>query len=117
MIFGRVALEMARETIQDLRRRLDDATADNRLLQQQLLQRPLATNGFTPETPSFDVMADFTVPSIVMDEIELVSSSLAMTRHLEKWALGQLRQGVEQATVIERIREGDTVTPPAEDDE
>lgn len=116
MIFGRVALEMARETIQDLRRRLDDATADNRLLQQQLLQRP-PTNGFTPETPSFDVMADFTVPSIVMDEIELVSSSLAMTRHLEKWALGQLRKGVEQSTVIEQIREGDTVTAPAEDDE
>lgn len=115
MIFGRVALELARETIQDLRRRLDEAAADNRLLMQQI-QKGYTTIPPMIESPSVDVMADFTVPAIVMDEIELVSSSLAMTRHLEKWALGQLRKGVEQATVIEQIREGDTIVAPAEDE-
>lgn len=106
MIFG--ALRQAQDTITDLRRRLDDATADNRRLTDRLL------NFHQPEpTPTVDHLDGVMLPSNVMDEIELVASSGAMARHLERWALIELRKGVGVATVIERIREGDSVTVPA----
>lgn len=115
MIFGRVA----QDTITDLRRRLDDAVQDNRRLTERLLEisHGLVTVPQHLLPPAADPLEGIMLPSNVMDEIELAATSGAMARHLEKWALGEVRKGTALATIVEMIRDGEQVqSPPAEDE-
>jgi hypothetical protein len=120
------ALDLARDTIADLRRRLDDATADRQalLLRLDTLTDRLAALteriGTTPAPVETAVdLSGVLLPGPIVDEITLAASNGMMARHLEQWAMSELRRGVEIATIVERIREGDEVLArgTGEDDE
>lgn len=115
MIFG---FRVAQDTITDLRRRLDDAVQDNRRLTDRLLEISHGLVTVPPNLlPAPDPLEGIMLPSNVMDEIELAATSGAMARHLEKWALGEVRKGTALATIVEMIRDGEQVqSPPAEDE-
>lgn len=108
------ALDLAREIIADLQRRLDDAQHDLRIARQDLLK---ATNTSPMLThPTVDVMEGISVPAVVQDEIILVASNGAMARHLEEWARVEIARGTPIKSVVQRIRDGDDVPVPVDDE-
>lgn len=98
-------LELARDTITDLRTRLSDAHHDIRHLTALLQQRDAPLTPVVAENPMDGLM----LPPEIQDEISLVATNGQMARHLEHWARSELNRDTDLATIIERIRTGDDV--------
>lgn len=113
------ALALAHATIADLRRRLDDADADRRMLLTRLTEMAerIATQPRQDAPPPMVDLSGVVLPAPITDEIMLVATNGAMARHLEQWAMSELRRGTEISVICERIREGDEVLVRREDDD
>lgn len=98
------ALQVARDTIADLRQRLSEAQADVRTLTAQLAaaRRPAVTTEKQPvEWP------DDALPLDILDEIELNAPNGAVRQQMILWAKGELRRKADREEILHRIRFGD----------